>query len=169
VTLRAAATRYIGERRVALAAQGRARGSRPYSWRSVAVSEPPAVDLAQAAELTGLSKDAIRARIRRGELTSEVRDGRHLIPLAELRRRDLVVDGDRYRSARERAEALEAQLRDAVESAKRMQQELDEAQEKVRMMWGMAQQRDLKLRVARKRRSRARWPFRRRTDSGAPS
>jgi hypothetical protein len=135
----------------------------------VSVSEPPAVDVAQAAELTGLSKDAIRARIRRGELTSDLRDGRHLIPLAELRRRDLVVDADRYRSARERAASLEAQLREAVESRQRMQQELDEAQEKVRMMWGMAQQRDWKLKVARKRRARNRWPFRRRPRAGTPS
>lgn len=127
----------------------------------MSVSEPPAVDVAQAAELTGLSKDAIRARIRRGELAADDHEGRKTIPLAELRRHDLLVEGGRYRSARERAESLEAQLRTALESRERVEQELADAQEKVRMMWGMAQQRDWKLRVARKRRSRLRWRFRR--------
>jgi hypothetical protein len=133
----------------------------------VALSEPPAVDVAQAAELTGLSKDAIRARIRRGELASDFRDGRHKIPLAELQRHDLLVEGGRYRSMRERAESLEAQLRTALESHERMQRELEEAQEMVRMMWGMAQQRDMKLQVARKKRARIRRPFRRRSGDGA--
>jgi hypothetical protein len=131
----------------------------------VAVSEPPAVDVAQAAELTGLSSDAIRARIRRGQLASDLRDGRHTIPLAELQRHDLLVEGGRYRSERERAESLAAQLRTARESRERLQRELEEAREKARMMWGMAQQRDWKLRVARKRRARARWPFRRNSNS----
>jgi predicted nucleic acid-binding Zn-ribbon protein len=131
--------------------------------RSVAVSEPPTVDVAQAAELTGLSRDAIRARIRRGELEADERDGRKTIPLAELRRRDLLVDGGRYKSARERAESLEAELRTALESRERMEKELADAQEKVRMMWSMAQQRDWKLRIARKRRSRLRWRRRRST------
>ena len=134
----------------------------------MAVSEPPAVDEAQAAELTGLSHNAIRARIRRGDLASDLRDGRHSIRLAELQRRELLVPGDRYRSERERAESLEAQLRTAGESRERMQRELEEAREKARMMWGMAQQRDWKLRIARKRRSRARWPFRR-SSSGGPA
>jgi chromosome segregation ATPase len=116
--------------------------------------------VAQAAELTGLSAEAIRDRIRRGELAADVHDGHETIPLAELRRHELLVEGDRYRSARERAESLEAQLRAAVESRKRIQQELEEAEEKVRMMWGMAQQRDWKLQRARQR-SRGRWPFRR--------
>ncbi len=134
----------------------------PWSWKgAVAVSEPPAVDVAQAAELTGLSSDAIQARIRRGELTADEDDGRQTIPLAELRRHDLLVEGGRYKSARERAESLEAQLRTAVESRERIEKELEDAQEKVRMMWGMAQQRDWKLRVARKRRSRLRWRLRR--------
>jgi hypothetical protein len=133
----------------------------------VAGSEPAAVDVAQAAELTGLSRDAIRARIRRGELASDFRDGRHRIPVAELQRHDLLVEGDRYRSVRERAESLEAQLRTALESRERMQRELEEAEEKVRMMWGMAQQRDLKLRVARKKRWRSRWRFRRGPSGGA--
>jgi hypothetical protein len=119
------------------------------------------VDVAQAAELTGLSRDAIRARIRRGELEADKRGGRQTIPLAELRRHDLLVEGDRYKSARQRAESLEAELRSALESRERIEQELADAQEKVRMMWGMAQQRDWKLRVARKRRSRLRWRRRR--------
>jgi hypothetical protein len=132
----------------------------------VAVSEPPAVDIAQAAKLTGLSGDAIRARIRRGELDSDLRNGRHRIRLAELQRVELLVEGDRYQSERERAESLEAELRAARESRERLRQELEEAREKARMMWGMAQQRDWKLRVAR-RRSRSRWPFRR-DSSGDP-
>ena len=86
----------------------------------MAVSEPPAVDVAQAAELTGMSRDAIRARIRRGELEADDRDGRKTIPLAELRRRDLLVDGGRYRSARERAESLEAELRVARKRRSRL-------------------------------------------------
>jgi hypothetical protein len=154
------ATSYIGERRVVL-------GAGPYSWRSVAVSEPPAVDVAQAAELTGLSRDAIRAGIRRGDLASDLRDGRHRIPLAELQRHDLLVEGGRYRSVRERVKSLETQLRTALESRERMQQDLEEAQEQVRMLWGMAQQGDWKLRVARKQRSRIRWPFRRGSSGGA--
>lgn len=133
----------------------------------MAASEPPAVDVAQAAELTGLSRDAIRARIRRGELDADDRDGRQTIPLAELRRHDLLVEGGRYQSARERAESLEAELRTALESRERIEQELADAQEKVRMMWGMAQQRDWKLRVARKRRSRLRWRRRRSTGEDA--
>ena len=133
----------------------------------MAVSEPPAVDVAQAAELTGLSSNAIRARIRRGDLASDFRDGRHRIPLAELQRHDLLVEGGRFRSERKRAESLEAQLRTAREARERMQQELEEAQEKVRMMWGMAQQRDWKLRVARRKRSRTHWPFRRDSSGGA--
>ena len=135
----------------------------------MAVSERPAVDVAQAAELTGLSTDAIRARIRRGDLASDLRDGRRRIPLAELQRHDLLVEGGRYRSALERAEALETQLRTALESGERVQQELEEEHEKVRMMWSMAQERDWKLRVARKKRSRVRWPFRRDPGDGAAS
>jgi chromosome segregation ATPase len=134
----------------------------------VAVSEPPAVDVAQAAELTGLSSDAIRARIRRGQLASDLRNGRHRIRLAELQRHDLLVEGGRYQSERERAESLEAQLRTARKSRERLQRELEEAREKARMMWGMAQQRDWKLRVARRRRARARWPFRR-NSNGDPN
>jgi chromosome segregation ATPase len=138
------------------------------SWRSVAGSGPPAVDVAQAAELTGLSAKAIRARIRRGELQADSRDDGESIPLAELRRHDLLVEGDRYRSARERVESLEAQLRDAVESRKRIQQELKETQEKVRVMWGMTQQREWRLQQARER-PRGRWPFRRGSGGSAKS
>jgi len=126
----------------------------------VAASEPPAVDVAQAAELTGLSARTIRARIRRGELEADIRKDHERIPLAELRRHDLLVEGNRYRTARERVESLEAQLRDAVEARKRVQQELEATQEKVRVMWGMTQQREWRLQQARER-SRGRWPFRR--------
>jgi predicted nucleic acid-binding Zn-ribbon protein len=135
----------------------------------VAGSKPPELDVAQAAELTGLSKDAIRARIRRGDLASDVRGGRHRIPIAELRRHDLLVDASLYRSARERVQSLEAELQTALESRERVQRELEEAEEKVRVMWGMAQQRDMKLRVVRKKRWRIRWPFRRGSSGGAAS
>jgi hypothetical protein len=127
------------------------------------------VDVAQAAELTGLSTDAIEVRIRRGDLASDFRDGRHEIPLAELQRHDLLVEGGRYRSVLERAESLEGQLRDARESGERARQALKAEQEKVRMMWSMAQQRDWKLRAARERRARLRWPFRRDSSGSAAS
>ena len=81
---------------------------------------------------------------------------------------ELLVEGDRYRSARERVESLEAQLRDAVESRKRIQQELEATQEKVRVMWGMTQQREWRLQQARER-SRVRWPFRRGSGGDAKS
>src|SRR2546421_9488128 len=110
-----------------------------------AVSDPPAIDVAQAAELTGLSKDAIRARIRRHDLASVRRNGRHRIPVAELQRQELIVEGARYRSVRDRVESLEAQLRTALESRDHLLQELHGAQEKVRMVWSMAQERDQKL------------------------
>ena len=133
----------------------------------MAVSDPPAVDVAQAAELTGVSTDAIRARIKRGDLASDFRDGRHRIPLAELQRHDLLVEGSRYRSALERVESLEAELRTALESSERARHELQEEHEKLRMMWSMAQKRDWELQVARKKRSRIRWPFRRGSSGGA--
>jgi hypothetical protein len=127
-----------------------------------AVSDPPAVDVAQAAELTGLSKNAIRARIRRHDLASVLRSGRHRIPVAELQRQELLVEGGRYRSLRDRVESLEAQLRTALESRDHLLHELEESQEKVRMVWSMAQQRDQKLlRVRRKMWWRIRLPFRR--------
>jgi len=103
-------------------------------------------------------------------LASDLRDGHHRIPLAELQRHDLLVEGGRYRSVLERAEALEAQLRTARESGERVQHELEEEQEKARMMWSMAQQRDWTLRIARKKkRSRIHWPFRRDSSGGAAS
>jgi chromosome segregation ATPase len=120
-----------------------------------------AVDVAQAAQLSGLSKSAIRARIRRHQLASELRDGRHYIPVVELLRRDLLIAGARYTSLRERADSLEAQLHAALETHENLQEELDEAQAKVRMVWGMARQSDQKLERARKRRWGIRWPFRR--------
>src|SRR5688500_15752458 len=108
----------------------------------VAVSDFPEVGVAQAAELTGLSKDAIRGRIRRGRLASTVHEGRHRIPLAELRGRGLVVEGERYMSALERAESLEAELSAALEGRERARREL------------------LHLRV-RRAGSGIRWPWRR--------
>ena len=100
--------------------------------RADSLAADAAVDVAQAAELTGLSKGAIRARIRRHQLASELRDGRHRIPVVELLRRDLLVSGARYTSLRERVESLEAQLHDALESRDHLRQELEEAQAKVR-------------------------------------
>lgn len=130
----------------------------------VAVSDFPAVGVAQAAELTGLSKAAIRGRIRRGRLASTVHEGRHRIPLAELRGRGLVVEGERYTSALERAESLESELSAALEGRDRAQRELHGLQETVRLMWGMVRQKEgelLRLRAARKARSGFRWPWRR--------
>lgn len=140
------------------------------SANNVGMSALPAVDLAQAAELTGLSKDAIRGRIRRGALASEVRDGRRTIPLAELRRHGLVVEVERYEAVVERAESLEAQLRAAHESRERAQQELRESQETLKVVWAMVQHKDqelARLGDAGKRRARIRWPWRRGT-SPAP-
>ena len=134
----------------------------------VAVSDFPAVGVAQAAQLTGLSKDAIRGRIRRGGLASTMHDGRHRIPLAELHGRGLVVEGERYMSALERAESLQAELSAALASRERAQRELHEVQETVRLMWGMVRQKErelLQLHAAPKARSGIRWPWRR---SGSP-
>ena len=119
-----------------------------------------AVGVAQAAELTGLSKGAIRARIRRHQLASDLRDGRHRIPVVELLRRDLLVEGGRYRSLREKVESLEAQLHTALESRDHLRQELENSQAKVQMVWGMVRQRDQQLARSRKRRWGIRWPFR---------
>ena len=121
-------------------------------------ADSSAVDVAQASELTGLSKNAIRARIRRHELASDLRVGRHRIPVVALMRGGLLVEGGRYRSLRKRTESLEVQLRTALESRDHLRQELEESQEKVRVVWGMAQQRDQKLRRAGRRR---RWRLRR--------
>jgi chromosome segregation ATPase len=122
------------------------------------------VDVAHAAELTGLSKEAIRARIRRHSLASERRNGRHRIPVAELRRQGLVVGGERYDALRRRADSLEAQLRAALERRQRAQRELEEARETVRLVWGMVRQKDrelAELQGAPKRPGRIRWPWRR--------
>jgi hypothetical protein len=134
------------------------------SMDRVAASDSAAVEVAQAAELTGLSKDAIRGRIRRGALASNVHDGRHWIPLAELQRQGLVVERKRYTSLLERAESLEAELRAAFESREQAHQELRELQETVRMVWGMVRQKDqeiLQLRTPREERSSIRRPWRR--------
>lgn len=124
-----------------------------------AVSEFPAVGVAQAAELTGLSKDAIRGRIRRGRLASTVHEGRHRIRLAELHGRGLVVEGERYMSALERAESLEAELSAALASRERAQRELHGLQETVRLVWGMVGQKEREL-LQLQARSGVRWPRR---------
>jgi hypothetical protein len=51
------------------------------------------VTIAEAAELTGLSKIALRRRVQRGSLRSVLRDGVHRIPLSELYREGLAVPG----------------------------------------------------------------------------
>jgi chromosome segregation ATPase len=122
------------------------------------------VDVAHAAQLTGLSKDAIRARIRRHALSSDSRNGRHRIPVSELKRQGLVVEGERYESLRRRAESLEAQLRTVVERRARAQRELQEARETVRMVWGMVRRKDrelAELQAVRGRPVGVRWPWRR--------
>ena len=82
-------------------------------------------------------------------------------PVVELLGRDLLVSGARYLSLQERVESLEAELRTALESRDHLRHELEEAQAKVQMVWGMARQSDQKLaRVARKSRWGIRWPFR---------
>lgn len=49
--------------------------------------------IAQAAELTGLSKVALRRRVERGTIAGIQRGGRRMIPLDELRRHNL-IDAD---------------------------------------------------------------------------
>lgn len=49
-----------------------------------------AVDVAQAAELTGLSKKALRRRLERGTLQSVKVGGKRMIPISELREHDLL-------------------------------------------------------------------------------
>ena len=130
------------------------------------VSDLPAVDVAQAADLTGLSKDAIRGRIRRGVLASDARNGRHRIPLADLHHQGLLVEGERYRAVLERAESLEARLRAALDRSEQAQQELRESQETVQLVWAMVRQKDQELArlwEARDQRARMRWPWRRNT------
>jgi hypothetical protein len=130
------------------------------------VSDLPAVDVAQAADLTGLSRDAIRGRIRRGVLASDARNGRHRVPLADLHHQGLLVEGERYRAVLERAESLEARLREALDSTEQAQQELRESQETVQLVWAMVRQKDQELARlwgAREQRARMRWPWRRNT------
>jgi hypothetical protein len=129
----------------------------------MAGSDSPAVDVAVAAQLTGLSKDAIRARIRRQALASDLRDGRRRIPVSELHRQGLLVEGDRYASLHSRVESLEAELRTALETCELMQRQLQESQATARMLWTKARQRDQELAKlrGRKRRLRIRWPRRR--------
>src|SRR5215216_5176053 len=51
---------------------------------------PNAVDVAQASELTGLSKKALRRRVERGTLDSIKVGGKRLIPISELENHDLL-------------------------------------------------------------------------------
>ena len=128
---------------------------------SMAGVNSPAVDVALAAELTGLSKDAIHARIRRHAIAHDLRNGRYRIPVAELRRHGLLVDGDQYSSLHSRVESLEAQLHRALEERESAMRELEEAQATVRVLWTKVRQRDqelVKLR-GRKHRRRLRWPW----------
>ena len=125
-----------------------------------AAADLPAIDVAQAAELTGVSKNAIRARIRRHGLDSDLRDGRYRIRLDELLRGGLLVEGGRYRSLRKQNEALEAELRTTRESREKLRRELEDAEEKLRVVWGMARQRDQKLMRVARRRHWLRLPFR---------
>jgi hypothetical protein len=130
----------------------------------VAGSNSPAVDVAVAAELTGLSKDAIRARIRRQAIASDLRNGRHRIPVSELHRQGLLVEGGRYASLRDQVESLEAELRTAIEARDLMERELHETQATARLLWTKARQRDQELAKVRgrRRRWRIRWPRRHR-------
>jgi chromosome segregation ATPase len=129
-----------------------------------AAPDSAAIDVAEAAALTGLSKAAIRGRIRRGALASDVQDGRRRIPLAELQRQGLLVDPEQHANLLERAEALEADLRAAFESREQAQQELRELQDTLRMVWSMVRQleQDIShLQAARAERGSIRWPWRR--------
>jgi hypothetical protein len=105
----------------------------------------PAIEVAQAAELTGLSKDALRGRIRRGALASRFHKGRHRIPLAELQRQGLLVEHERYAYALERVGSLEADLRAAHEGRDRAEQELRDVQETLRWAWGMIRQKEQEI------------------------
>jgi hypothetical protein len=127
----------------------------------MAPSNAPAVDVAVAAELTGLSQNAIRARIRRRRLESDLRDGRHRIPIAELQRLDLLVAGGRYRSLRKRVESLEAEVEALSVARERAEAELSEAQVRARMMWSITLEQEQKLATPPRRRRRIRLPWRR--------
>src|SRR5215208_2844846 len=56
-------------------------------------NHPYAVDVAEAAELTGLSEKAVRRRLERGTLRAMKLGNRRMIPVAELERRGLLNDG----------------------------------------------------------------------------
>jgi hypothetical protein len=83
-----------------------------------------------------------------------LRNGRHRIPLAELRRQGLLVERNRYASARARLESLEAELRKATEDRQEIERELRESQATVRMLWGKARQRDEQLAKLRQHKER---------------
>ena len=61
-----------------------------------------AVDVAQASELTGLSKKALRRRLERGTLDSIKVGGRRMIPISELSRRGLLDTGEGVAATAER-------------------------------------------------------------------
>lgn len=83
-----------------------------------------------------------------------MRNGRHRIPVAELRRQGLLVEGDSYASLRARLESVEAELRQANEDRQAIERELRQSQATVRMLWGKARQRDEQLANLRERRER---------------
>jgi hypothetical protein len=132
----------------------------------------PAIEVAQAAELTGLSKDAIRGRIRRGALASRVHKGRHRIPLAELQRQGLLVEHERYASAQRQVASLEADLRAAHEGRDRAERELHDLQETLRWVWGMVRQKEhglADLRPASEKSARIRRLWRRGASPPGPT
>jgi len=82
-----------------LRAPGKVAQKRPLARsRGVGVEEAlmedsapgPAVDIAEAAELTGLSKKALQRRIERGSLPSVKRGSKRHIPVMELKRQGLL-------------------------------------------------------------------------------
>jgi hypothetical protein len=120
------------------------------------------VDVAEAAELTGLSASAIRGRIRRQALAHEKRDGRYRIAVTELHRSGLTVPGVQYRRLTRRAEELEAELREARAERDRVKSELEDSIRRVRMLWAALQdpRKEPREELARRRRRRIRWPWR---------
>jgi hypothetical protein len=131
------------------------------SGKSTASPDARDVDVALAAELTGLSQNAIRARIRRHRLESDLRDGRHRIPVAELQRHGLLVEGERYRSLRKRVESLEAEVVALSAARERAEAELRDAEARARMMWSITLEQEQKLATPPRRRRRIRLPWRR--------
>jgi hypothetical protein len=112
---------------------------------NTATRSGPAIEVAQAAELTGLSKDALRGRIRRGALASRVHKGRYRIPLAELQCQGLLVEHERHASALQQVATLEADVRAAHEGRDRAEQELRDLQETLRWAWGMIRQKEQEI------------------------